>query len=392
MVSSVCMWMNDVAAAWVMTTIAASPNMVALVQTASSLPIFLLGLPSGALADIFDRRKVLIVTRVWAAATALLSSITLAFGHMTAPLLLVLTFANGMARAMRWPVSSAMVPATVPRVMLQGALALNSVAFNSSRIVGPLLAGAVIASAGSVYVFAINALLSATTTVVVLRWKRPPDPPRAGPKEQLGGAILAGLRYVRQSDRLRAILLRMSLFFLHATALVALLPVVARDMHGASAASFTLLLAAMGCGAVVSLVYVLPRARLSMPSDILLGGGTLLMSVAMVVVAIAPNLTLAIGAMVAAGMAWTTVANSLTVLSQLALPDWVRARGMSIQLVCMMGSSAAGAALWGQIATSTSVVTSLCLAAASAAVWLFVLRKQRLGNAFAEEAAQSDPL
>ena len=389
--ASICMWMNDVTAAWVMTSITSSPRMVALVQSATTLPIFLLGLPGGALADMFDRRCFLLVSQLWAATVALLYCITLALHEMSPALLLLLTFANGVGMAMRWPVLSALVPETVPRMMLQGALSLNSVAFNTSRIVGPLIAGAVIASLGSVYVFALNAALSSLAVWMILRWKRQPDPPRGMARNQLGAAIRAGVLHVGRSARLRGILLRVVLFFTYTMALIALLPLVARQLHGAGATTFTLMLMAMGCGAVVSTAFVLPRARQSMSADILLGGGSLLMSASMLAVAVAPNVMLALLAMLVAGVAWTTVANSLSVLMQLALPDAVRARGMSIHMVCMMGSSALGAAFWGQIAALTGVAVALGLSAASSVLCLWAMRKQRLGHAFGTEVPAPDP-
>ena len=159
LVANLCMWMSDVAAAWTMTTLTTTPIWVALVQSASTLPVFLLGLPSGALADILDRRRWLMFTQFWLAATALALCAVTASGFMTAPLLLALVFLNGIGLALRWPVFSAIVPDLVPRAQLASALALNGVAMNLSRIVGPLVAGALIASAGTVWVFALNALL-----------------------------------------------------------------------------------------------------------------------------------------------------------------------------------------------------------------------------------------
>src|SRR5471032_829915 len=174
--ANVCMWMNDVAIAWMMSSLTASPVMVALVQTASTLPVFLLGLPCGALADQVDRRRYLIVTQCWVAAVALLLWLAVLSGMSSPAMLLGLTFANGIGLALRWPVFAAIVPELVPRAQLPAALGLNGIAMNASRIVGPLTAGVLIASAGSVWVFALNAVLSVASGFVVLRWRREHTP------------------------------------------------------------------------------------------------------------------------------------------------------------------------------------------------------------------------
>ena len=385
--ANTCMWMNDVAAAWLMTTLTTSPVLVALVQSASTLPVFLLGLPSGALADILDRRRYFMATQFWVAAVAVVLAFAIVSGGMTAPLLLALTFANGIGLAMRWPVFAAIVPELVSRPQLPAALALNGVAMNASRIVGPLLAGAIIASAGSAWVFVLNAVLSVLSGLVIMRWKREHIPSPLG-RERLPSAMRVGVQFVRQSPRMRAVLWRISVFFLHATALMALLPLVAKGLEGGGAGTFTLLLASMGAGAIVAALF-LPRLRQAMPRDALVLRGTLVQAAATGVMAWAPNVYVAVPAIVLAGMAWITTANTLSVSAQLALPNWVRARGMSIYQMSIMGATAAGAALWGQVASLTEVHTSLSLAAVSGGIVMAVVQRLVADRAIEEDLSPS---
>ena len=385
--ANTCMWMNDVAAAWLMTTLTTSPILVALVQSASTLPVFLLGLPSGALADILDRRRYFIATQFWVAAVALVLCAAIIVGGMTAPLLLALTFANGIGLAMRWPVFAAIVPELVSRPQLPAALALNGVAMNASRIIGPLLAGAIIASAGSAWVFVLNAVLSVVSGLVIMRWKRVHVPSPLG-RERLVSAMRVGLQFVRQSPRMRAVLWRISIFFLHATALLALLPLLAKGLEGGGAGTFTLLLASMGAGAITAALF-LPRLRQAMARDVLVMRGTMLQAAATGVMAVAPNVYVAVPAMFVAGMAWITTANSLSVSAQLALPNWVRARGMSIYQMAIMGSTALGAAVWGQVATVTDVHVSLGIAAATGVVAMALVRRLVADRSMEEDLSPS---
>jgi len=373
LVANICMWMNDVAAAWLMTSLTTSPAWVALVQTASTLPVFLLGLPSGALADILDRRRYFVITQFWVAAVALILCVTILSDVVTPPLLLALTFANGIGLAMRWPVFAAIVPELVPRAQLPAALALNGVAMNASRIAGPLIAGAIIASAGSAYVFVLNALLSVIAGFVIMRWKREHVPSPLG-RERLWSAMRVGVQFVRQSSRLKAVFLRIALFFFHSTALLALLPLVARGLEGGGAGTYTLLLASMGAGAITAAMF-LPRLRQMMTRDVLVARGATLQSAATLAVVLSPNVYVAAPAMFLGGMAWITTANTLTVSAQLALPDWVRARGMSIYQMALMGASALGAAAWGQVAAFSSVHTSLTIAAITGVLTMLVAQQ-----------------
>ncbi len=391
LVANTCMWMSDVAAAWMMTSMTTTPLWVALVQTAATLPVFLLGLPSGALADILDRRRYFIMTQFWIAGVATLLCIAVISGVVTPPLLLALTFANGVGLAMRWPVFAAIVPELVPRAQLPAALALNGISMNASRIIGPLVAGAVIASAGTEYVFVMNAVLSVISGFVIMRWRRAHTPNPLG-RERLLSAMRVGVQFVSQSSRLRAALLQVALFFLHSTALLALLPLIARGLPGnavvSGAGTFTLLLACMGAGAIGA-AFAMPRLRQMMPTGTLVLRATLLQSVAMVAVAVAPNLWVAALSMLVNGMAWITSANSLSVSAQLALPDWVRARGMSMYQMAIMGGSAIGAALWGQIATVSSVPTALLVAAGSGVVCMLLAQRWVLDTSLEEDLTPS---
>jgi MFS family permease len=391
LVANTCMWMSDVAAAWMMTSMTTTPLWVALVQTSATLPVFLLGLPSGALADILDRKRFFMATQFWIAAVATLLCIAVISGVLSPPLLLALTFANGIGLAMRWPVFAAIVPELVPRAQLPAALALNGIAMNVSRIVGPLVAGAIIASLGTQYVFVLNAVLSVISGFVIMRWRRIHTPNPLG-RERLLGAMRVGLQYVAQSSRMRTVLAQVALFFLHSTALLALLPLIARNLHtdtmGSGAGTFTLLLASMGAGAIGAALSM-ARLRQWLARDSLVLRASLLQSAATVVMAIAPNAWVAALAMVFNGMAWITCANALSVSAQLSLPDWVRARGMSMYQMAIMGGSALGAALWGQAATVTSVPTALLIAAASGSVTMYLAQRWVLDNSLEEDLTPS---
>ncbi|RJF95795.1 MFS transporter [Noviherbaspirillum saxi] len=388
--ANIAMWMNDVASAWMMTSMTASPIWVALVQTASTLPVFLLGLPSGAFADILDRRRYFILTQFWVAAVAIILSVAVLADLMTPWLLLALTFANGIGLAMRWPVFAAIVPDLVPRPELPAALALNGIAMNASRIVGPLIAGAIIASAGSAYVFILNALMSLICGFVIMRW-RYERVPSTLERERLISAMRVGIQFVRQSSRLKAVLLRIFLFFFHSTALLALLPLVARGLQGGDAGTFTVLLASMGSGAIVAAMF-LPRLRRLMSRDALVVRGATLQSASTLVVAFAPNVYVAVAAMFFAGMAWITTANSLSVSAQLGLPDWVRARGMSMYQMAIMGASATGAAVWGQVATLQTVQISLAIAAVTGTVAMLAAERFAVDRDIEEDLTPSRQL
>jgi MFS family permease len=374
--ANMTMWMNDVAAAWLMTQLTTSPVMVALVQAASTLPVFLLGVPSGALADIVDRRRWFAFTQLWVGITALVLAALSLTDALTAPLLLALTFVNGIGLAMRWPVFAAIVPEVVPREQLSVATGLNGISMNLSRILGPVVAGALLAAASAALVFVLNAVLAVVAFTLILTWRSQPRT-SALPGERFVGAMRVGLNFARQSPVLRIVLLRVFLFFFQSTALIALLPLVARDMHGGGPATFTVMLAALGAGAIAAAL-LFPRWRERWTRDQFVRAGTLLHAAMSVLVVYVHELWIALPAMALAGVAWISVANSLTVSAQFILPDWVRARGMAIYQTALMAGAAAGSVLWGQVAAWTSVPLAVAAAAAFGFVMLVLLRRLRL--------------
>ena len=371
--ANMTMWMNDVAAAWLMTSLTTSPVMVAMVQTASTLPVFLLGLPSGALADILDRRRYFAATQLWVSVNALVLAGLSLSGQLTANMLLLLTFSNGVGLAMRWPVFAAIVPQVVTRAQMPSALALNGIAMNLSRVIGPVLAGALLAAFSPAVVFVLNTVLAGVAFVLILRWKSAPRS-SALPGERFVGAMRVGLNFTMQSPRLKVILLRIFLFFLQVTALVALLPLVARSLHGGGAGTFTVMMSCVGAGAIVAALYF-PKLRQRFNRDQFVSGGTLIHAVLSCLIVGVQEIWVALPAMVVIGMAWISVANSLTVSAQIAMPDWVRARGMSIYQMALMGGAAAGSLLWGQVASWVGVREAVFAAAAFGVVVLLLSRK-----------------
>ncbi|WP_373987281.1 MFS transporter [Duganella sp. BuS-21] len=371
--ANLTMWMNDVASAWLMTSLTDNAFMIAMVQSASTLPLFLLGLPSGALADMVDRRRFLAFTQVWVGGIAIMLAALTFCGALTAPLLLACTFLNGIGMAMRWPLFAAIVPGLVRREELAAALALNGIAGNMSRIIGPLVAGALIAGIGSPYVYLLNAALGVVSLALILRWHSGPTIPAAS-RERLGPAMRLGLRYVAQAPQLRLILLRIFLFFLQASALTALLPLVALRLDGGGPGAYTTLLAALGVGAVL-IAFNLQRLRRCADDELMVSVGVCLYAAAAAAAALAPSMWLAALAVVVVGMAWIVTANTLTVATQLALPDWVRARGMAIYLMAVMGGSASGAALWGYLAAAASVDAAILAASVLGPVAFLLTRR-----------------
>jgi MFS family permease len=345
LVANTGMWMQNTGAGWLMTSLAPTPLMVSLVQVAALLPVFLLALPAGAMADIVDRRIFLLATQVWMAVCALLLAVLTHAGALGPWGLLALSFAIGAGTAMSSPAWQATTPELVPRDDLSGAIVLNGIGFNLSRAVGPAIGGLVVALAGPEATFALNALAFVVAIAALASWKRE-EPRSTLPKESFLSALRAGLRFVRGSPPLRAATIRACVFFGGLAAIWGLLPLVVRKGLGLGPEWYGLMLAAMGIGAVIG-GFMLPalRARLDRGAMIvaasLLGGGSLAL------LGSAPHAAVAMLAMMGFGFAWLAGASTLQAAAQLATPPWVRARALGFYQVATFGALALGTALSG---------------------------------------------
>jgi predicted MFS family arabinose efflux permease len=349
LVANVGGWMYSAAAAWLMTSLNPDPLIVSLVQAASTAPIFLFALPAGAFADIFDKRKYLIIIEALTTAVSALYAAIVALGYANPGNLLLFTFLIGAVGALGIPAWQAVVPQLVPRDDLPAAVAANSVGVNLSRALGPALGGAAIAGLGIVAPFWINAAANLGVNGALLWWR----PQRAAatllPAERFGHAIGAGLRYARHSPPLRATLIRAAGFFLFASAYWALLPLVARDRIASGPALYGVLLGAIGAGAVVG-AFVMPWLKLKLGPDRLAAVGLLGTAVTLVLYGLARGAATALAASVLAGVSWIAVLATLTVSAQVSLPDWVRARGLALFTTVFFGCLTLGSAVWGELA------------------------------------------
>ncbi len=375
-------WIADSTAAWLMTSLSSSPLMVALVSSAITLPILLMALPAGAVADLFDRRMVLIVTQCWVTVVSLALFAIAIGGKLTAEVLLALTFAHGIGSAIRLPLVAAMTPSMVPRADLPTALALHGVSFNGARVVGPVLAGLLLAWIGGPWVFLVCALISMAVTVAFARGDAQ-QRTSSLPNERFVGAMRLGLQFSRQTPAMVAALAHVCGYTFFAVVMQALLPLVARDRLGGDAGTFTLLLSAMGIGAIAGVV-ALPALRRRLNRDQLLAAFAITQAVGTAALSQATSPWIAAPAVFAGGLAWTATFNVLNVTAQMALPDWVRARGTSVFIASGMIGATAGGFAWGHIASIASIERAMEISAFASLVVYGLLRRRYHLSSLAE--------
>ena len=385
-VSNVGTWMYNAASGWLMTSLNPSPLIVSLVQVANSLPLFLFALPAGALADVIDKRRLIlaleILTLLFSALFALLVTL-----HVVGPaLLLFFIFLLGTLAAFETPAWYAIVPLLVPPAALSSAVAVNSVGINISRVVGPAITGFIILGLGIAAPFWLDAFSNAGVIAVLLMWRPPATTVRALPAERLGGALRAGVRYARYNRALRATLVRAIGFFLFASAYWALLPLVARNQLRGGPGLYGTLLAAIGAGAVGG-AFLLPRVRGGPDGVVMLGeAGT---AAALVLFGLAREGWVAVLACLLAGVSWIGVLATLNVSAQTVLPDWVRGRGLAAYVTVFFGTMTLGSALWGLVAEHLGLAPAHYIAGAGALLALWLTRRWQLQSGPAADLTPS---
>ncbi len=376
LVSNIGSWMQEVGAGWLMTSLTTSPTLIGLLETAMTLPIFLLSLPAGALADILDKRRILVLTQAWMLLLAFVMGVVALSGGMTPMLLLALTFVMGVGAAMNGPAWQAILPEITTKDRLPSAVALGSVGFNVARAVGPALGGIIVAAIGSWAVFILNGISFLGVIVVLMNWRRQ-HRESVLPAERIIGAIRAGLRYARFSPALQNVLVRTAAFILFGSAMWATLPYIVRHEMGRTSVDYGLFIGMFGTGAVAGAA-ALTKLRKSLSVDSMVRFATLLFSGLLFTLAFA-KISVAIScAMVIGGMAWMVLMSSLNLAAQMASPAWVRARAMAIYILVFFGGFAGGAALWGIITTRAGTTIALSLAATGGIIAMVTTFKYKL--------------
>lgn len=355
--------MQSVGAAWLMLSLGAGPMYVALTQTASSLPYFLLAVPAGSAGDIVDRRKLILFTESWMFCVAIVLAVLAIAGLMTPWLLLAMTFALSAGDAFETPTWRAVLPELIPKEDLVAGSALNGIEFNLARAVGPALAGVLISVAGVAVAFVVNAISFLGVIWVIARWKRPVRK-RSAPAETLTEATVAAIRYIHNSPSIRALMLRTGAGMFFASSLFALLPSVAKGVSH-SASGYGLLLGCFGVGAVVGALAMQPlRTRWS--TETVVSTGVTILGVVIVATGALHSLSALSAAMLLGGGAWILFISLVSALIQNLAPDWVRARVLAVFILVSQGGMALGSAVWGSLAQRAGIGRALMYAGVGA--------------------------
>lgn len=371
-VSYIGTWMQNLGAGWLMASLTSSPLMVGLVQAAMALPVFLVVLPAGALADVVDRRKLLLVTQSWmVAAAATLGALTLS-GHITPWLLLLFTFVLGLGAVMNDPAWQAITPEVVSHENFASAVALNSAGFNVARAIGPAIGGVIIASAGSGTAFLLNAASFFGVILFLHRWQR--SSATVASSERVLPALASGFRHFRDSAAVKACLVRTLMFSFAASAVLAMLPLIARPC---GSVGFGIMLGFFGLGALVGTA-VLSRLRHHLPMDAIIALATVLFAAASISLGMVHECSAQYVILLAAGVGWIQIVASLNISAQTMSPVPLRARAISMYLLVLQGGMAAGSATWGAVASRYGIERALVFAGCALLLGLAAIPNFRL--------------
>lgn len=379
-ISNIGTWMYNLASGWLMLTLDPSALSVSLVQVANTLPMFLLAIPAGALVDIVDRRRFLIVGESAITLTSLVFAALVWLHRINPTSLLLFTLVATVGAAMTAPAWQAVVTQLVPREDLPAAVSVNSAGINVSRAVGPALGGFMITSLGIAAPFWFDAF-SNFGVIAGLIWWRPPGRSHASlPPESFWSAVRTGMRHARYNPHLRSTLVRAAGYFLFAGAYWALLPIIVREQMRGGPATYGILLGVIGASAVGAAL-TLPWLRARCSAEQMFSLATLTTAGSMAVFALAHNLAIAVIASFMAGASWIAALSGLNLSAQISLPEWVRGRGLAIYITVMFGALSAGSALWGELATIASLSAALLVAAAGSLATILLLRGWQLQTA-----------
>lgn len=374
LIANIGFWMQNVGSAWLMTSLSNSPVMVALTQTAISLPAFFFGLPAGVMADLLNKRKLLLLIHGWSFFVSLLMVLSYQLDMINPWGLLCLVFLTGVGSALSLPVWQASISEVVPVDALLPAIALNSVAYNAARALGPAVAGILITSLGIAAVFIVNACMLLVALCIFI-FCYTPSSKGSSSSEHPRGAIHAGIRFVREARHLHGYLFRAIAFVSCGSALWALLPLSAKMLERADASAYGYLLASLGFGAVLGGLLLNRFRNWFVTLDALLLTAALLFAATLLAVAWIPSLPFMCLMLVAGGLAWVTFSSPLNAAFQSALPQWVRARAISIFLLAFQGAMALGGAFWGLVASLLGVAEALSLAGLCLVLGLILIRR-----------------
>jgi MFS family permease len=376
-----------VGASWLMTSLAPSADYVALVQASTTLPIMLLALPSGAVADIWDRRVIMLIAQIIMLTMSVILAVITWLGHITPWSLLTLTFLIGCGVALYGPAWQSSVGEQVPREHIPAAVSLNTMSYNLARTAGPAIGGVIVAAAGAFAAFVVNALSYVVLIFMLLSWQRPKTESHLPPESMLM-AMSAGLRYSRLSPAIRAVLLRAFTLGALGSAIWALMPLIARDLLGGGALTYGVLFGTFGGGAVCGAL-VSAAARQRFPNELLVRVSTFGFGLTSVVAAFSPWLPLTLLVFVLGGASWVLMLSTFNITIQMSSPRWVTGRALAIYQMVVFGGMAIGSWLWGEFAESRGLVTALALSGALLCASVLLGIKARLPESESLDLAPS---